>query len=241
MSLYLNFIAGMLALLTFVMLVAAVLILTRDEQANASERGLLMLGLAAFCGALVVFVFWLGHRSPSVPPTGAAGPLALPVATAWQKPGRGRPHRDWLALLLPFVLISLPVVLLRPGPVDLEGLAAAALLGAFVDLLVIPKLILNHLQYVRLRLDPLGLLVTRGSGASVLIQRGELRDVQLQTADMGLDSAEYGTLVLCPTTGKPVVFREPMSAPLPDIALACARHMGVPLSGTWGVDAGPAR
>jgi hypothetical protein len=229
-------IGGLVALLALVTAAGAVLIFTIDDAQNSAGRGLGMLGISSVCGALSALLFWLAKRPASTPSARAVDLTRPPPAEGWSRGRLGSAWHDWLAPLLPLVLIALPILLLREAPLDLEALVGLGLVVGFFELIVISVTLVSRREHVRVQLAPEGLLITRRSGSAELVARGQLREVRLETRTVR--GFSFGTLELHRTSGPPITFREPMSAPLAEIAHACAAHMQAPLSATGPPSAG---
>ncbi len=218
-------IGALMALLTLVTVVAAVLIFTIDEGPNNVGRGFLMLGISLFTALISATTFWMARRPARVPrPPEHAD-------AGWSRGRLGPAWTDWLSLVVPPLLIGVPVVLVRDEPLDAAAFAAVLLGVGFLELIVVVALVIARREHVRVQLDPGGLRVTRRGGAQEVLRPGELCEVRLDR--ISIRGMTVGVLELHRTSGPSIRFREPMSAPLPDIARSCATHMNVPLTGGW--------
>ena len=219
----------LLALLTVVLVFAAVLVFTIDESPNPVPRGFLLLGLAAFTGGIGVFARWILRRPPPVARAAPGVPLGVSASAEWTRRRLGPAWMDWGALALPLVLVALPLVLLRKVPFDQEAVLGVALIVGLIELPILLVMIPGRREPTKLTLLADGLQVTRRSGKQTIIGMGELEELRLDVLRMDLrgGAMEVGTLILKPTNGKEIRFREPMSEPLPPIANACAQHMRV--------------
>jgi hypothetical protein len=216
-------IGALLSLLALVTAVAAVLIFTIDEAPNPAQRGAAMLGITALVGALSGACFLQAGRPSSAPHARPPDLAAPPPSGGWHRRRLGPAWTDWLVAAFPVALVAAPILLARSAPLGKSDLAALGLIVGLLELVIVPVLMLGRREYVELRLDPEGLRVKRRSGAGELIRPGELSAVLLETqTSRGIS---FGTLVLRRTTGDSIAFREPMSAPLPEIAHACTAHM----------------
>lgn len=232
----LRFIAFMLAVLALILVAAMILMLSVDESTDHIERSMILAGLAGSCALLSGLVFWLAHRKSSARPAGRA----IAPSTQWQHHSERTPAwTDWLSLLLPAVLVDLPAILLAPDPFSVDSMEGMAVLTVLLDLAILARLVWFRHQWTRIQIDPQGLLIARRNGTTQLLRPGDVQAIHLGTAtsdDTGI--MIHGTRILRLTTGKDIVFKERMSAPLPGLAKACAAHVNVPVSGSWGLVAG---
>lgn len=222
-----NVLSGLLYLLALIMGVATILIWTIDEQENATERGFLMLGL---CLAMVGAGYGLQRlvARPVPPPP----PMDTSDSAVFRRTRLGPAWTDWIAPAVPVVLIGLPLWFASAHPPGETALIVGGVV-LLLELLIAPALVAARRERVSLQLHPDGVLVRTRSGRERLVRRGELRSVAL-----GVRHARnfvYGVLELHVGEKKPLLFREPMDQPLPQIAARVAAHMGAPLQdGTGG-------
>ncbi|MCC7537619.1 MAG: hypothetical protein IT379_15455 [Deltaproteobacteria bacterium] len=221
----LKLLAGLLALLALVLGGAAVLVLTIDESPNPVGRGMLLAGLATGVALLAGALLWWSRRSgrasSAVAPTGRVPP------EGWRRLRLGPAWTDWLALLFA-PLVGAAIVALRTAPMDGDAWSAVLLVVGVLELIVLPAWILGRRELVTLRLVPGGVVAERRDGARVALGRGDLREVRLVTRHVR--GFALWTLELHRATGATLVFREPMSAPLDEIARLTASHLGLPLA-----------
>ena len=227
----LDLIVFLLFLLSVVLGLGAVLIWTRDEQAGAFERGFWMVGLGVFALSIAQVLRWRVRRMRARAATEASAPAAghvradpgQPAATAWRRLRLGPAWTDWLALLMPLILIGLPLFLLAKRK-DLETFAGIGLIVLIVELLVLAHFFAARREPVALALVPGAVLVTYRSGRTRLVRREELARVVLDA--QAVRGFAFGRLLLEIHGAKPIVLREPMERPLPEIGQQVADHLG---------------
>lgn len=217
-----GFLGVMLLSLTLILSVAAVLIWTIDEQPGQAGRGLLLLGLALFALTLALLVRRLARRGGTVAVAEEERAATLDdTATSWRRLRLGPPWTDWLAFLVPVVLIGLPLFF-AAGQQTLETALAIGGIVGVIELIVLPGIISARREPVAIALVPEGVLVTRRSGRTHLIRQGSLACVRLEVQTVR--GSSFGRMALEIEGSKPLVFREPMNAPLPGIAQRVAAH-----------------
>jgi hypothetical protein len=215
---------GLLWLLASILGAASALIFTIDEAPHPVERGLGMVGLAATVAVIALGLRWLRRRPPAV--LAHPVPLGGVPPNGWHRMRLGPAWVDWLAPLIPVGLVG-SICVVREGPLDLDAVGAICFLLGVLEALVLPAVLLARRELVALQLTPEGLELRRRGGGRVIVRGGELAAVQLRVQSMR--GTQFGELVLRRREGAPLSLREPMSAPLDEVARFTARHMRAPL------------
>lgn len=210
---------GLLLSLAGVMNIAAVLIFALDEGEDVVERGLLMAALAGATGATAGGLSWWSRRPRTAPVVAA-------VFGRWRRRRLGPAWTDWLAPAIP-VALGGGLIGLREAPMDADAWLGTALVVGFLELVVVPAFVVARRELVGIDLVPEGVRLSRRSGREALLRRGEVARVRL--ASRTVRGFSFGILEIHPASGRPLVLREPMDAPLGEIARAVAAHLGVPL------------
>ena len=218
-----SLIAALLYLLGGVFIVGSGLIWTIDEQAGAGSRGALMFGLAAVAFGLAATISWLSRRAMRARLVPRA---TLPSSqTSWRRTGMGAPWTDWLAPLIPLVLVGLPSVFIA-DPLDAEFAAKMAVLVGFLELFILPFFLIARREFVALELTVDGLVLTQRRGKTRHLPRASVARIDLQTRhNRGFAFHELVIHLAPGLTSRRLTVREPMTAPLPDIAQRLDAHL----------------
>lgn len=143
------------------------------------------------------------------------------TATSWRRPRLGPPWTDWLGFLVPVVLIGVPLFFAAEQQTLETALAIGGIVGV-IELILLPRIIAARREPVAITLVPDGVLVTRRSGRTHLIRQGSLARVRLEVQTVR--GFSFGRMALEIEGSRPLVFREPMDAPLSGIAQRVAAH-----------------
>jgi hypothetical protein len=225
-----SLVAILLFALALIMAVATVLIWSIDEQPGTASRGALMLGLAVVALTLAMVLRRRPARPHAAAPRHAGStPEVSSPANTWRRTGMGSPSTDWIAPLVPIVLVALPATFIA-NPLDLDFVAKLAVLVGFLELLIFPFFILARREPVGLTLSPGLLLVTRRNGSIVKIPQASIHRLELRTRHVrGFAFHELVIHYTQPSNGpKTLTLREPMDAPLPAIARLIQAHLEPP-------------
>jgi hypothetical protein len=222
-----NILSVLMYLLAGLFAILAILFWTIDEASDAVQRGWIFAG-----SSLLVAAFGRGLSAWSSRPPAPPQPEDLTPTRHFHRRLLGAVWLDWLALLLPLVLTS-PLLFLSKRPLLESGLLCMGF-TVLLQLIILPAILSERKTWVEITLHAEGVTLATRGGRQRHLRFGQLRGLRL-----GFGQARnfrFGTLEFHLGESTPIVFREPMNRPLPQIAASVAAHMQVPVDDQWSRD-----
>ena len=133
----------------------------------------------------------------------------------------GAPWTDWVAPLIPIVLVALPLLFII-GPSDPEVIAKLGILVGLLELFVIPAFFLARREIVAIAIAPDGFVLTRRNGSLVTLARRDVSRIELQTRQVR--GFAFHEIALHHTRGTTKI-RTPMDTPPPEVVHELERHL----------------